>query len=252
MNDTEQDLTDLMRRATEGLQADSVDMVGRAMRRGRQLRRRRNAGIGLGAAAVVALSAGTVLTVGAIGQDKTDVQAATTPAAPAPVASAKAPKSDTLAALQKLVPARAKISEPDDWSRRQFTAASVTVDDGKGLSELNVSIQRQQMAAGDCPASVGGWSCTVLSDGSRLISIAEEVTNGRGAPEKFPHGRPDQGVKDNRVELHRRDGVVISITNYNARDEKGSPNTRALPPFSVAELTAMVRSPLWQDIAVPR
>ncbi|MGH3371978.1 MAG: hypothetical protein ACRDPR_18490, partial [Nocardioidaceae bacterium] len=144
MHDIDETLADLMRRATDGLEPDSPDLVRRGMAKGLRLRRRRTAGLSIAAASALVLTGGVVVAAQTLGPDQAGAQVAGTPgltvATATPSARPVTPK-DTLATLQKVLPATVKVSEPRSWGDSGFTAASVTVDDGKGLAEVLVLVE---------------------------------------------------------------------------------------------------------------
>jgi len=244
MYDIDETLSDLMRRATDGLEPDSPDLVRRGMAKGVRLRRRRTAGLSIAAASALVLTGGVVMAAQSLGPGQAGAQVASTPgltvATATPSAKPVTPHG-TLATLKKMLPATIKVSEPKTWGDSRFTAASVTVDDGKGLAEVSVLVEGG-ITQKTCPTE-NSRACQVLTDGSVLVSSRMEPAYQPGHPN-------DRGVSSNSVELYRPDGVKISLMNFNSRDEKGSPKTRPEPPFSVAQLTSMARSPLWQAAPV--
>lgn len=259
MDESTQNLPEMMRRATDGLEPDSPDLVRRGMQKGLRMRRRRTAGLSVAAATALVLTGAVVVSARSIGPDRADAQVAGTsgPSAPASKPPAKpstarpAASKDTLDTLRKMVPAGFKVSDLEHRGDSGFTAASITVDDGRGLSELGVLIERREVMK-RCPApgaETGYKSCKKLSDGTVVLRSALEPVYGPFPKStKFPTGRHpnDRGVRYNSVALHRRDGVVIAMVSYTSRDEKNSPNTRQKPPFSVAQLTSMAQSKLWK------
>lgn len=242
MHDIDETLPDLMRRATDGLEPDSTDLVRRGMERGKRLRRRRTAGLSIAATCGLVLTGAVAVAAQSIGPGQADPQVAGTPGqsvvAPTPKPSAKAvtPK-DTLATLRKVRPATVRLSEQRSWGVDGFTAASVTVDDGKGLAEVSAFVESGPVVE-NCPTG-DSRTCQVLSDGSVLLTETMARVYRPGHPN-------DRGVSYNSAQLHRPDGVQISLTSYNSQDEKDSPKTRQQPPFSAAQLTSMARSPLWK------
>jgi hypothetical protein len=116
-----------------------------------------------------------------------------------------------------------------------FVSAQFDYDDGHGAAKVAVSMDYPPLGAGlgsACEIS----DCTTRPDGSRLA-----VYQGNGRP-----GDPNLPGKDWQVSLLRTDGVVVSITEWNAAEEKASPTTRPEPPFTIAELTEWVGLPRWR------
>jgi hypothetical protein len=264
MYNTEHRLSELMQRATESLEPDTTSLVQRGMSKGLRSRRRRTAFVGAAAASAVLLTGGAaVVAAWSGGPDAgppvagspgtpTSPTSPTLPTTPSPTASSRPdPGKATLDTLVRLVPDSMAVSDLEHRVNAGYVAASVTVDDGKGLSELGVFIERRR-GVKDCSASeTGQEACKVLADGSVLLSSElAPVYGSYPKNSKFPSGRhpSDRGVKYNSVQLHRRDGLVIGFMNYTSRDEKRSPNTRATPPFTVAQLTAMAKSSHWKSV----
>lgn len=258
MHEDDLNLGELMHRATDGLQTDSTGLVQRVMAEGSRMRRRRRAGRSIAAATAVLLAGAAVVTAQWIGPGRPGAQVGGSPPVPPPGQESRTetpPASATpdtaqsllLTVLVRVLPRGIPMSGETYWGNQGFSGVGVIVDDGNGLSKVTASVERRDVFR-RCPAPVQGRTCEVLSDGSVLLRFKHEATNGETPNAKFPSGRPDQGVNDNRVQLHRSDGTVITLTNYNAPAEKGAPDTRPLPPFSVARLASMARSPLWRYI----
>ncbi|HEU4946033.1 MAG TPA: hypothetical protein VFT31_02660 [Kribbella sp.] len=241
MNNLNDTLPDLMRRATDGLEPESTDLVERSMRRGLVLRRRRTALLSVAGAGAVLLTASVAVAASQLGVGASgDTQVAGSPSLSVGQAATPAARpvtaKDTLATLKQVLPAGVKITEPKSWGGPSdgFTAASVTVDDGKGLAEVGVLVEK----TGPATCTSDTRNCVILADGSVLVTYTGPV---------YQPGHPnDRGVIFNYVDLTRRDGVHISLTAYNSRDEKDSPTTRPAPPYSPAQLTTMAESKLWK------
>lgn len=271
MHDIDHDLPELMQRATRGLRPDTTAVVRRAMRIGVRRQRVRTAAVCVAAASAVVLTGvgvtsafphhpsngGNQSTIGFAGPAHPSVSKPSAKPSTKPSSKPSAKPSDkvgshgkTLAILLKVVPKTLKTYDRTHWGFPDFYAASITVDDGKGASELMVSIERQA-PLDKCPTVADDRViCKVLPDGS-VVTGAELAPVYEPSP-KFPNGRPnDYGVKFNAVELHRTDGVVITLTSYTSRDEKNSPKTRERPPFTIDNLISMARSKLW-DQALPQ
>ncbi|TDO51453.1 hypothetical protein EV643_103190 [Kribbella sp. VKM Ac-2527] len=246
MNNLNDTLPDLMRRATEDLEPESTDLVERGMRRGAVLRRRRTALLSVSGAAAVLATAGIIVggsTLFAGAGGDTSVAGTTNP--PTPMTSVKptpipaVTPQETLATLKKLVaPSGAKITRPEARGggvKDGFVAASVVLDDGKGLSLIDVLVEQKPKT--NCTDTPTG-SCTVRADGSVVVSLSE-------SPEYPRDGNPG-GVISNYVTVYRADGTAVHMTNYNAPLEKNAGQTRPKPVYSAAALVQLAVSKLWE------
>jgi hypothetical protein len=176
-NKLDDQLPELMTRATDGLEPESVDLVERSLAQGVRLRRRRSAVAGVAAGGAVLVTMGLVV-AGVQHFDQRGEAAPAgplvvgpvttpTPKPPAPSASASNPtqvpptanpKDPTLLTLKSLVkgPGRT-FSAPETWGGTEdgFFAAALVVDDGKGGSRVQVLLERLQKP----PSCVGEPGC---------------------------------------------------------------------------------------------
>jgi hypothetical protein len=239
MNNLNDTLPDLMRRATEGLEPESTDLVERGMGRGVTLRRRRTALLSFAGAGAVLATAGIV--VGGtqlFGNSAAEAPVAGTSAANQASTPAKpATPKDTLATLEKLLQANLQVSKPQTWGGGEMplNGASVIVNDGKGASQLLATVGTTN-AKKTCADAAPG-TCKVRPDGSVLVSYAERPT--------YPKGANPGGVISNAVEVYRTDGTEVTLMSLNGPQEKDAEHTRAKPAFSVAALTQLADSTAW-------
>jgi hypothetical protein len=248
-------LPELMRRATEELEPESVDLVERSVAQGTRLRQRRGALTGVAAGVAVLATMGVVvgavqhfdrngqaapagsLAVGPAATPKPSLpsKAPSGPVAPAPSANLKDP---TLATLKSLLqgPSRT-LSKPETWGSEQdgFFAAAWVVDDGKGGSRVDAALAKR---AGR-PSCTGLPGCRKRPDGSTIRS--ESLS-----PEYSDERQKEFGIVSNYVEIVRKDGRMISVTSYNGVSEKGTKHTRVAPILTVAQLTKLADSQAWQ------
>lgn len=162
---------------------------------------------------------------------------------------AQIPVKDLAAILKANTPA-------GDWSFQNLDGKGEFVhgvyDDGKGKAGVTVGLSRVGLddKAVDlvaCPdkAFVAYDACTStrLPDGGRLM-----VFQGY----EFPDRRVD--TKNWRAALLTRDGVLIDVSEYNAPvsesndAEKDEPISRPNPPFSPAQLKALVTAEEWRPL----
>lgn len=244
MNNLNDSLPDLMRRATENLEPESTDLVERGMQRGAVLRRRRTALVGMSAAGAILATAGIVVggtQVFGSPDQKTPVAGKPTTVAstPAPAPAKTVPPAtgkDTLATLRKLLPTGLQVSKPKslDGGLGGQNSASVVVNDGKGASWLMVTTGYAYGNPTDCSNSLP-HTCTMQADGSSLVAMFRDeiIRNGE-----------TKAPSSNEVMLTRPDGTQVSLSSYSSGGE-GSPATRQQPLFSLAELTKLAGSKLW-------
>jgi hypothetical protein len=231
LNDT---LPELMRRATENLEPESTDLVERGIRRGTTLRRRRTALLSVSGAAAVLATAGVVVggtQLFGSAEDKQAPVAGTPSSLTAPLA-APATLKDTLATLQKLMPATLQVSKPTTWGggEMDMNGASIVVNDGKGASLLTATAGYNVKKT--CADAEPG-TCTTRADGTVVIAYG------------LPAVGKSTSAAANAVEVYRPDGSEVTLMNFNAAEEKGSAITRPKPLFSLAALTQFADSKSW-------
>lgn len=241
MTDVSEDtLPDLMRRATDGLEPDTTDLVSRGMRKGVRLRRRRTAGIAVAAASALVVTAGAFAFAtqrgGPAAPDNGAPVAGAVSSAPSarstgkPAAAVKETK--TLRTLRAVLPKGARLSEPKTGGDNLLgNSASFVVIDGRGSSLVEVIVGWKSNH--NCRAKEAGMTCTRLPDGSPLTTI---VT---------PGGKYDNYVKSNHARWHRNDGSFVMITSTNTKSMDHGPATRPTPVLSVSELKRIIQDPRW-------
>jgi hypothetical protein len=234
----EEALPELMRRATDGLEPDTSDLVARGMRQGVRLRRRRTAGIAVAAASAMVLSTGAVTFAvtrgGAATPDGAPVAGSVSPSPAASRKAAPVKETKTLATLRALLPKNLRLSEPKTRGDNLLAnVASVIADDGRGGAFVEVAVGWK--SNDNCGPKPGepGFSCTRLPDGSALTMIW-----GGG-------GEADNFVKANHVRLHRRNGSYVMITSTNTRSMDHGPATRTAPVLSIDQLKQIIQDPRW-------
>ncbi|MFK4086645.1 hypothetical protein ACI2LF_21235 [Kribbella sp. NPDC020789] len=256
MNKLDDQLPELMSRATDGLEPESVDLVERSVEQGVRLRRRRSAAAGVAAGGAVLATMGLVVAGVQHFDQRGDTGVASplvvgpatpTPKPTAPSASTSDPtyvpptanlKDPTLQTLKSLVGGHGRtLSAPETWGGKEegFFAASWVVDDGKGGSRVQVLLERLQGPA-SCTDVPG---CRKRPDGSaiRSESLSPEYSDSR--QKKF-------GIVSSFVEIVRKDGRRISVTAYNGVSEKGTRHTRVAPILTVAQLTKLADKQAWK------
>jgi hypothetical protein len=253
MNNLNDSLPDLMRRATENLEPESTDLVERGIHRGTTLRRRRTALLSLSGTGAVLATAGIVIGgTQLLGGTASEAPAAGLPFAVTastppptkptrPTAQAATPET-ALASLRALLPKTFAQSRPYSWGdKHSHLSASVILDDGKGQSYVDVHLTRSGGTKKCTPGREGLENCRVRPDGTVLTWSQEAVTNpsNPGKP-----ARTDSGVRHNSVQLTYKDGRVVALTSYNSPGEKVK-ETRTKPLLTVEQLTTLAADRRW-------
>ncbi|MFC8273560.1 hypothetical protein ACFUJR_13740 [Streptomyces sp. NPDC057271] len=141
---------------------------------------------------------------------------------------------------------------PDEEAKGEYVSG--VYQDGKGEAAVSVGLSRagetEEAGAGQvkCPDETfvphDGCTSEKLPNGDRLMVIQGY---------EYPDRREE--TKNWRAVLLTRDGFLVDASEYNAPTEKGSAVTRANPPFSPAQLKALVTAegwrPLFKQLAVP-
>lgn len=234
------DLTDLMRRATEDLEPKSSDLVECGMRRGAVLRRRRTALRGFASAGAVLATAGVIVGGNQLigSNSSTDTPAAGLPTVVTSTASSAVVKppatpNDTLQTLRSLLPAGLEVSQPRTWGDN-FIGASYVVDDGKGASLLEVQVMTRKSQI-SCANEAHPKNCTTRPDGTIVLAEQQPGRSVKGL----------QVAAASTVQLRYPDGRIIVLGSANSTAWKKAPITRAQPLLTVAQLTALADSKAW-------
>jgi len=237
--DTSDDrLPHLMRRATETLEPRYPDLVERGMRRGVVLRRRRRVLGSVAAAATVAMTvAGVTALQGTVGSRAVQPPVAgfSTPTPtptpkPQPRKPGPATPTGTLKTLKAELPSGVKPVGGEKLWGDDFIAAGLLVDDGRGKSWLEVSVQTVKYDP-NCEDQPSTQHCRKRPDGSFLRSY---------------QAKDDGGVLINSVivEYPDRRGIYLGSTNALSADH-GVTAVRAEPPLSIDQLVTMADSRSW-------
>ncbi|MEV7370665.1 hypothetical protein AB0O51_07245 [Streptomyces sp. NPDC090301] len=248
----EDELGAILRHAGDGFAADDRrELVEGGLRRGRRRLIRRRLAMTGGALALAAVGiggayGGSLLPLGADAPN-TSVAAPVKPTAttdPVPdqqkPGEARIPVKDIAAALKANTPAGTwEIDDLDGFGQ----AVGGVFDDGDGRAAVTVGLYRPGVGeAGEdqvaCPDKVAipFDDCVEekLTGGSRLM-----ILQGYEYPDKR------EETKAWRAVLLTGDGFLIDVSEYNAAAEKGAPVSRENPPFTPAQLKALVTAPDW-------
>jgi hypothetical protein len=151
-------------------------------------------------------------------------------------APAFVPQAKVMATLTSLLPSGFKKSAQSG----QNGLAELVVDDGNGKTAVEVNVQphMSQLAKSmNCDSRAGqGGTCTAstLTDGTKQVVTRGGSPNGNGA------------VIEWRVDALRPDGLRIVVFEFNAASADG-PVTRSEPALSIAQLSQIATSQLWQQ-----
>ncbi|MGA5497551.1 hypothetical protein ACPCSP_24620 [Streptomyces cinereoruber] len=250
----EEELGTVLRRTGDGFAADDRrELVEGGLRRGRRRLARRRLAVTGSALALVAMAAGGVyggLFFGPAGAvDTASVAAppkptsATEPTGPLPD-TARIPVKEAAAVLKAHTPA-------GQWTIDNENGLGQGVlgvyDDGNGKAAVTVLLSRSYGPgeAGEgmvtCPdkAHVPDAECTTekLPGVGRLMLLQGY---------EYPDRRED--TKDWRATLLTEDGFIVDVNEYNAAAEKGAPVSRENPPFTLAQLKALVTADAWRPL----
>ncbi len=259
MHDIDDMLPELMRRATDDLRPDTTGIVARGIRRGTTLRRRRTAGLALAAAGAIVVTGTVAVAAQRIGPGdpageapvagftthSPTVRPTPTPTAK-PTATTLHPALRTLAAL--LPPG--SVSAGRTWSAGPgHLGGRLTYDDGHGATEVSVMLDRAGPLLRQCKTETGG-TCVERPDGSVLVYEREvPLTETHKDPQNGTRTQSPTGIVATWVYLHRKDGLLVGMSSYNALGEKDAAITRAKPPFTVEQLTAIAANKRWNAVA---
>ncbi|MQY15461.1 hypothetical protein SRB5_56430 [Streptomyces sp. RB5] len=245
----------------------STVLVARGLKRGKQLRRRRNAGIAVVAALAVGgvgftaqlltggsddgtvsspASGGTSVTTKKDGKPGTEQQNGTISGEKvAALVKAELLRIEGLGADTKVTVPYSRGTKVDDSSPGN-PFAMLVYDDGGGKASMTVDFTRQspgELAEGGtftCPdkSLVKFDSCTVehLPGGARaMLYQGYEYGDSRPGPRRW------------EVTYSKADGTTVHVSSLNSVEEKGSV-TRPGPPLDLKQLKALALSKAWAPV----
>ncbi|MEZ0094951.1 hypothetical protein [Streptacidiphilus sp. EB129] len=258
----EDELTDALHDTAHSYEPPLTALVNAGIADGRRRGRRRTLGIvgsvtalalvGIGGTFASGLLAPGHATVGAAsGGASRSAASGRSATVPPPAQVAAGPvvsKEQMINTLKSLLPA-GSVTKADGTGSGgpgpfDVAGASVVFNDGKGASQIDVMLSRLATPVDtngpgqSCPdpAYVPTMQCTrtVLADGSVLL-----IQQGYEYPDKRT------GVKDWDAFLTATDGRQVSMSEWNAAQEKGSPVSRPDPVLSTDQMKALVTSSAW-------
>jgi hypothetical protein len=244
--DADRNVTELLNRAVATLEPRLDLLVSGGAQRGRTLRRRRRiaqAGSGLALAALIATVTVAVWPSSTATAGHRGAALHQSDAAHPPALSRTHQADDSVTMTPQLLLERTLDLLPGKPATHKYTGrafpgwvgAEFIYDDGNGAAQVDVAMGFTQdgIHAAQPPCQASDPGCSVLADGSHL-----QVARG---PE-YPYGHQPYNATEWSVDLVRDDGVEVSLSEWNSAQEKDAPITRAEPPLSIAELTAIARN----------
>ncbi|MFE1552179.1 hypothetical protein [Streptomyces sp. NPDC058718] len=260
----EEELGAVLRSTGEGFSVDGRrELVEGGLTRGRRRLVRRRLAVTGGALALAAVGIGGVYGGSLLGPSGKSTTAGVA-AAPKPTGDTAKPTEPSLeekrrqAMRQEQIPVKdiADIIQANtpagQWQFEGLDgkgqSALGVYDDGDGEAAVSVGLYRGgggdgEAGAGqvECPSKVHVPydSCTSerLPGGDRLMVIQGYV---------YPDKRED--TKNWRAVLLTKDGFLIDASEYNAAAEKGAAISRENPPFTAAQLKALVTAEAWRPL----
>lgn len=255
----EDELGEALRRTGDGFTAEGRDLVDAGERRGRRMVARRRAAVAGGSALALALIgsfgayANGLLGPGG-GGDRGEV-VANSPEPPAPQtpppgvdrAGSGAVSAEQMAGVLKQLLPQGRLSGIEARGTGDRMGAPMVTgifDDGDGKGRIGFSLSRvdpKGEMADDmvkCPAKVNvkydSCSSEKLPDGSRLLLF-----------EGYEYADRREDTKCWRATVVTPQGFLVDAQEWNAEEQKGAPVSRPTPPLTLAQLKALVTSPLW-------
>ncbi|MFB6840847.1 hypothetical protein [Streptomyces sp. NPDC056361] len=255
----EEELGAVLRRAGDGFSVEGRgELVAGGLSRGRRRLVRRRLAVTGGALALAAVGIGGVYggsLVGSGGQPTaTSVAAAPKPGNvsgtasattdPKAAAQAQIPVKDIAAVLKAHTPA-GKWEIADLGGKGQ--SAGGVYDDGRGKAAVSVGLYR---GSGDGEGGVGQVTCPDKAFVPFDDCTAERLPNGARLMVLQGYEYPDkrEETKSWRAVLLTKDGFLVDVSEYNAAAEKGAAISRENPPFTPAQLKALVTTDAWRPL----
>ncbi|MFJ8668597.1 hypothetical protein [Streptomyces sp. NPDC093600] len=253
-------LGEALRLTGEGFAAhDGRGLASAGLSRGRRrLARRRAAAVTGGVLALAVIGVGGSYGGDLLGSGGGEVRGATVGAPRTDGVSARSeapPQKEGPAQAEIPVKALAEVVEANTpagtWTFDGLDGTGQSVagvyDDGKGKAAVSVGLYRTggtEESGTDqvtCPDKVyvpyDDCATERLPDGSRLM-----VLQGYEYPDKR------EETKNWRAVLLTEDGFLVDASEWNAAAQKGAPVSRETPPFSPAQLKALVTTDEWHPL----
>ncbi|MFC8346409.1 hypothetical protein [Streptomyces sp. NPDC057280] len=233
-----------LRAAGGGFEPNLSALTTAGLARGRRLRLRRRAAVVGGAASLALVGVGGALLLpggGGPGRDQSSVAADPSGTATLPAVSGQE-LIDTL--KERLGHGKFSEEHGAGTGDKAGPYAALVWDDGDGASAVSVNLNRVEVGGDEarqlaqCPdkllAPYDDCKSSRLDDGSVL-----KIVQGYEYPDKR------EPTKWWYADLVTAKGQHVSVSEWNAAAEKGSPVTRTEPPLDNAGLKELATAPAW-------
>ncbi|MCP3420708.1 hypothetical protein [Nocardioides pinisoli] len=252
-------VTELLRRASDGLTPDVDRLVSGGITRGRSRQRRARIGTAVASLAVIGVIGTLAAVVPHLGDpDSTSGDVATEPTAsvsPSPTPDPdRPPSADELRPLVTVAKMEQALSSATgasavrhlevDASGEDHQRTFVAIVDGAQVSftirwynsPLVVQDGGEPLAPSVVCEPAPEIDCTTMPDGSRLLREESRPAGGAGVPANF---------LERSLTLGTYDGWQISVIARNSTDEKQGEVVASEPVLTMAEMQALATSDAW-------
>jgi hypothetical protein len=267
----EEQLATLMEAVVGDLAPPLGEILAKAERRGRRLKRRRRVALAIGAMGVVALCAVGV-DVGLRFAGSHAIGVAGEETAPPGIRIAGSPSATTGSRTQEATSGRLPIDGsaeililhtllPTSWSfsdpqEPETANLWITMNDGKGPFSVFVAVRSTAdsgMDPVDCAAQgLPSLAVAALAAQGALHEgcVVQTFSNGDKAMEEAVGAVQVGGYYQYRIIVSRADGVAVEIEAGDGISQSGK-TTRIAPPLSLMQWTQIARNQLWQLEVTP-
>ncbi|WP_432114400.1 hypothetical protein [Streptomyces sp. S1] len=248
----EEELGAVLRRTGDGFAADDRrGLVEGGLRRGRRRLMRRRLAVTGSALALVAMGVGGVygglLFVPGGAVDTASVAgeptSAAEPTGPLPD-MARIPVKEAAAVLKAHTPAGQWTFDDENGLGQGVLGV---YDDGNGKAAVTVFLSR---SFGPGEAGEGMVACPDKAHDPDVECTTETIPGVGRLMRLQGYEYPDrrEETKNWRATLLTEDGFIVDVNEYNAAAEKGAPISRENPPFTLAQLKALVTADAWKPL----
>ncbi|MER7914476.1 hypothetical protein [Streptomyces sp. NPDC096068] len=248
----EEELGAVLRRTGDGFAADDRrGLVEGGLRRGRRRLMRRRLAVTGSALALVAMGVGGVyggLLFGPTGAVDTasvagEPTSAAEPTGPLPD-MARIPVKEAAAVLKAHTPAGQWTFDDENGLGQGVLGV---YDDGNGKAAVTVFLSR---SFGPGEAGEGLVACPDKAHDPDVECTTETIPGVGRLMRLQGYEYPDrrEETKNWRATLLTEDGFIVDVNEYNAAAEKGAPISRENPPFTLAQLKALVTADAWKPL----
>ncbi|MEV6248332.1 hypothetical protein AB0M38_19345 [Streptomyces sp. NPDC051742] len=250
----EEELGAVLRRTGDGFAVDDRrELVAGGLQRGRRRLVRRRLAVTGGALALAAIGIGGVYGGSLLspvgGSEQVSV------AGPRPTADPAGPEEGKPGLAEIPVEELATVLKANTpagtWEIDNLGGTGQSVagvyDDGKGKAGVTVGLFR---AGGTAESGAGQVTCPSMADVPHDDCTSERLPNGARLMVFQGYEYPDrrEETKHWRAVLLTKDGFLVDASAYNAAAEKGAEVSRENPPFTPAQMKALVTADAWSPL----